>query len=111
MPNGEAILLQEIQFVQEGYVCLEFEDCIIGPFAFLHEETSLLYAPTHTIVNTTIQNAHCYGEFLQSNEKEVCFIVNLMISFDMTIEVLKDENRSINGTFVMPRRKFLKIIF
>nr|WP_275080541.1 S-Ena type endospore appendage [Priestia filamentosa] len=105
LPNRETILLQEIQFVQEGYVCLEFEDCIIGPFAFSHEETYLLYAPIHTIVNTAIENVHCYEEFLQSNEKEVCFIVNLIISFDMTIEVLKDENRSINGTFGMPRRK------
>jgi hypothetical protein len=98
-PNGETILLQEIQFVQEGYVCIEFEDGIIGPFTFSHEETYLLYAPTQTIVIAAIQNAHCYREFLESNEKEVCFIVNLMIHFDMTIEVLKDENRSINGTF------------
>ncbi|MGE7021638.1 DUF3992 domain-containing protein [Solibacillus cecembensis] len=110
---GETTMLQCIDFLIQGFVCVQFlndtgEICFQCVFPFSEVETAFLCAPPGTKINCQTLDVNCRAHIIPAfSSKSQCIEVVIIISICLSLKSVDDVIIELNGFFSHPRQELV----
>ena len=107
---GETFMLQSVDLLKQGFVCVQFvnhtgEICLQCVFPFSEVETAFLCAPHGTKINCQIIDVNCRAHIVPSIHSNTnCLEIVIILSICQSIKSVEDVIIELNGTFSHPRK-------
>lgn len=110
--RGETIMLQSVDLLKQGFVCVQFinktgEVCLQSIFPFSEVETAFLCAPHDTKINCQIIDVNCRAHIIPSIHSNTnCVEIVIILSICQSIKSVEDIIIELKGTISHPRENF-----
>ena len=107
--RGETILLQRVDLLKQGFVCVQFvnhkgEICLKCIFPFSEVETVILCAPHGTEINCEIIDVDCRAHVIPSfHNNPHCIEIVIILSICQSIKSVEEVIIELKGTICNPR--------
>ncbi|MFJ7667525.1 DUF3992 domain-containing protein [Lysinibacillus sp. NPDC097195] len=106
---GEMILLNRVDFLVEGFVCVQFindsgDICSKSVFPFSDVETVVLCAPPETAIHCSVIDVDCRAHIMPTlQNKSNCIEIIILLTISQSIQSVTEVVIELKGTLCLPR--------